>query len=158
MAAAIGTLAEKVSEYNLFNYLVRGSVFIIALCYVNGAVPFETSVMLSLLTAYFVGMALSRVGSLVIEPVFLWSRLIVLCDFGEFVRAEKNDPKITTLLQETNAYRTMAAVFAALLLTKGALALRPKFAHFDQAVGWTCPIALLLLFAFSHGKRRRFIA
>ncbi|MFZ0774765.1 MAG: hypothetical protein WCA49_13280 [Candidatus Sulfotelmatobacter sp.] len=158
MADAIGTLAEKLSEYNLFNYLVPGSVFMIALRYVAGAIPFENSVVLFLLTAYFVGMALSRIGSLVIEPVLLWTRLLVLCDFGEFVRAEKNDPKIRTLLQETNAYRTMAAVFAALLLTKGALALRPRFAYFDQIAGWTCPVVLLLLFAFSHRKMCAYIA
>jgi hypothetical protein len=158
MSDAIGTLAEKVSEYNLFNYLVPGSVFMIALRYVAGTVPFENSVMLFLLAAYFVGMALSRIGSLVIEPVLLRTRLIALCDFGEFVRAEKNDPKIATLLQETNAYRTMAAVFATLLLTKCALVLRPKFAHFDQIAGWASPIALLLLFAFSHRKMCRYIA
>ena len=68
MADPIGALAEKVSEYNLFNYLVPGSVFLVAWRYVSGAVPFENNLLLFLLTAYFIGMVLSRIGSLIIEP------------------------------------------------------------------------------------------
>jgi hypothetical protein len=157
MSDAIGTLAEKISEYNLFNYLVPGSVFMIALRYVAGVIPFENNVILFLLTAYFAGMALSRVGSLILEPVLLRAHLVSLSDFSEYVRAEKNDPKIATLLQEANAFRSMSAVFATLLLAKGALLLRPRFAHSDQIAAWICPAALLLLFMFAYRKMFRYI-
>ncbi len=157
MADAIASLVEKISEYKLFNYLLPGSVYLISSRYVAGAVPFENNVMLFLLAAYFVGMVLSRVGSLIIEPVLRWVRFVRFCDYRDFVKAESVDPKLTSLSQENNTYRSMTSVFAVLLIEKVALALRPKFTQWDQVVGWALPISFLLLFVFSHRKQCRYI-
>jgi hypothetical protein len=157
MSDPIDTIAGKVSEYNVFNYLVPGAVFMVGLRYVVGAIPFEHSVTFFLVTAYAVGMALSRIGSLVVEPILLRIGLIENFDFEKFVRAEKNDSKLTTLLLESNAYRTMSAVFATLLFAKGAVALQSRCSHLDQLAVWGCSIALVLLFAFSHRKMRQYI-
>ena len=157
MGDPLGALAEKISEYNLFNYLLPGSVFLVSWRYVSGAVPFENSILLFLISAYFLGMVLSRIGSLVIEPVLLWARFVRFCDYGEFVRAEVMDPKLTTLSQENNTYRSMTAVFCVLLLAKAALLVRPQFALWDRAAGWGCLVALLVLFACSHRKQCRYI-
>ena len=157
MGDPLGALAEKISEYNLFNYLLPGSVFLVAWRYVSGAVPFENSVMLFLIAAYFLGMVLSRIGSLIIEPALLWAHFVRFCDYGDFVRAEVMDPKLTTLSQENNTYRSLTAVFCVLLVAKGALLLRPRFSLWDKTAGWSCLFGLLLLFAFSHRKQCRYI-
>ncbi len=157
MSDAIDAIAGKVSEYNVFNYLVPGAVFMVGLRYVVGAIPFENSVIFFLVTAYAVGMALSRIGSLIVEPILLRMGVIERFDFEEFVRAEKSDSKLTTLLLESNAYRTMAAVFATLLLAKGVVALQSRCSHWSQIGAWGCSIALVVLFAFSHRKMRQYI-
>jgi hypothetical protein len=157
MSDPIETIAGKVSEYNVFNYLVPGAVFMVGLRYVVGAIPFENSVLFFLITAYAAGMALSRIGSLVVEPILLRIRLIKTSSYEKFVLAERNDSKLTTLLLESNAYRTMAAVFATLLLAKGAVVVQSRLPHWDRLEVWGCFIALVLLFAFSHGKMRRYI-
>jgi hypothetical protein len=158
MSDAIDTIVGKVSEYNVFNYLVPGAVFMVGLLYVVGTIPFESNIIFFLVTAYAVGMALSRIGSLVVEPILLRIGLIKRFDFEDFVRAEKNDSKLTTLLLESNAYRTMAAVFATLLIAKGAVALQSRFQHWGQSAAWGSSIALVVLFAFSHRKMRLYIA
>ncbi len=63
------SLFEKISSYNLFNYLFTGAVFLIGVDRIAGTQCVAWSLIAFVLVAYFMGMVLSRIGSLIIEPV-----------------------------------------------------------------------------------------
>ena len=60
---------DKISSYNILNYLYPGILF----CYLLG-ILFDRDILSdnwteNLIICYFVGMVLSRIGSVIIEPI-----------------------------------------------------------------------------------------
>ena len=153
----VKALMEKVSQYNIFNYLLPGAVFAVALEHLSQYSIFCSSSIANLIVVYFAGMVLSRVGSAIIEPLFRGIRFLKYCDHSEFVAAEKKDPKIAILLQENNAYRTLTATFLILILVKIISSIQKALCNFNFHLDWIWPVALLLLFAFSYRKQTSYI-
>ena len=60
---------EKISSYNLLNNLFPGAVFCFLAYKLCGVTLIANSIIESLFVYYFVGMVISRVGSIFIEPV-----------------------------------------------------------------------------------------
>lgn len=114
------TVSEKISSYQIFTYILPGIVFLapLSLYYIK-EIP-STSIWEKLLICYFVGMTVSRIGTFVFEswPSHIkWKWLgIQLIDYPTLIKAEKKDPKINSLLQVSNTYRSMAAASFTLLL------------------------------------------
>ena len=69
---------SKVSEYNLFNYLLPGAVFVYLMDMFGDAHLLHENVLINIFMLYFVGMVMSRVGSLVIEPILLKIKFIAV--------------------------------------------------------------------------------
>ena len=118
-------LLDKISSYNIINYLLPGGVFCYLFQYFAGvnflhmgvdlskmsAGGAITSIVESLFIYYFVGIVISRVGSLLIEPFSQKMHLIDLTDEEGFAAASKEDSKLDVLLETNNLYRTMSAGF-----------------------------------------------
>lgn len=157
MADFTGPLIEKVSSYNIFNYLFPGGVFLAAFERVSGNDIFSGNVVVDILIAYFAGMVLSRIGSLMIEPFLKCARFLKYCDYSDFVAAEKVDPKLATLSQENNTFRTMTAAFVALLAAKLLICIENKYPQLGTYLDWAWPVALMLLFALAYRKQTAYI-
>ena len=110
-------LLSKISSYNIFNYLFPGAVFAI-LADRAGALDIATGdVATALLLYYFIGMTVSRIGSVVLEPLLRKMKFAVYSDYTDYIRACQDDIKIEVLLEVSNTYRTLAAAFLLLPLT-----------------------------------------
>lgn len=157
MSDVIESIIEKVSEYHIFNYLLPGAVFVAAFGHVSGHTLFSGNLVVDLVVVYFAGMTLSRVGSLVIEPVCKWTRIVTYANYNDYLEAAKRDTTIPTLLQENNTYRTLTATFLALLLVKIALYFQDRFTSTNLHLNWMWLIALLLLFLLSYRKQTAYI-
>ncbi len=62
---------EKITRYNLFNYLLPGMIFVIFISQTTNLKLIEissTNIVVLLFLAYFLGTIISRLGSLFIEP------------------------------------------------------------------------------------------
>jgi hypothetical protein len=153
MSDFIESLVDKISAYNIFNYLVPGAAFAVAFVYVSPVTLFSGNVIIDVVVVYIIGMILSRVGSLVIEPLFKWLRIVKYGDYEDFLAAEKKDSKLITLLQESNTYRTMTAVFLVLILVKIGMLLLRSYPSLGLYFDWLLPIGLLALFALSFRKQ-----
>lgn len=66
---------------------------------------------------YFVGMIISRVGSVIIEPVFKKIGIVKYAPYNDYLRAAGKDPGIADLLEANNSYRTLTAMCLLLLVT-----------------------------------------
>ena len=109
-------LIEKLSEYNILNYLIPGVLF---LCFIDALEIHdinEKNVFLMLFGGYFAGMVLSRLGSIVVEPLFKWLNIVIYAPYSDYLKAEEKDTKLPRLVSENNMYRTFVAMFVLILV------------------------------------------
>jgi hypothetical protein len=150
-------LLDKISSYNLFNYLLPGIIFVCVAKYFTDYNFIQENDFLGAFLYYFIGMVISRFGSLFIEPFFKWISFLKFASYKSFVAASKKDEKIELFSEVNNTYRTISAMFTLLLLLKA-------YNYFQ--VTWAIPgkysqlglvIIILFLFLFSYRKQTNYI-
>lgn len=150
-------LLDRLSSYNLFNYLLPGAVFTEIGEEFTSYTLAETNIVAILFVYYFVGLVISRIGSLVLEPALKWARFVTFAPYPDFVAASRKDTKIELLSEANNMYRTLAAMVAALV----ALVLYERAcdasAFVDRAGTYFVLAGLFLLFLFSYRKQTNYI-
>src|SRR6185437_15825490 len=109
-------LLSKVSSYHLFNYLLPGCLFAIIASKFTGHEFIQQNVVLGLFLYYFYGLVISRIGSLVLEPVLKSLHFLRFAEYGDFVAACKEDPHIAVLSETNNMYRTLSSLLVVLVL------------------------------------------
>ena len=150
-------LLEKLSSYNIFNYLFPGILFVIVLSKISNFNLLQEDIITGAFLYYFIGLIVSRVGSLFIEPFLKWSKFLKFSDYNKFVSASKQDSKIVLFSEVNNMYRTLCSLFLLLSLTKVYETYLQELAFF-KSYGAILLIALLLiLFLFSYRKQTNYI-
>lgn len=151
-------LLNKLSSYNVFNYLLPGIVFAVLANKVIRYSVGQHEVFTAAFLYYFVGLVVSRFGSLIVEPVLKFISLVKFADYGDFVAASKDDQKLDVLSEVNNTYRTFCSVFILLLLLKLYVKLENRIPALSD---WNVTILaalLLVLFVFSYRKQTAYIA
>jgi hypothetical protein len=151
-------LLEKISSYNLFNYLFPGVLFAVVADAVTGTQLIQNDIVIGVFTYYFFGAVVSRIGSVVIEPILRRLEFIRFAPYGDFVRASKSDPKLEILSETNNMYRTLCALF----LLIGALTAYDKLATTLPWLKTAAPsisiFGLFILFLISYRKQTNYIS
>ncbi len=109
-------LIDKISSYNLFNYLFPGVLFVIILKETTSYSFLQENLIVGAFLYYFIGLVISRFGSLIIEPLLIKISFLKFADYSEFVSASKRDEKIEILSEVNNMYRTLFSTFFLLLV------------------------------------------
>lgn len=115
---------SKISSYNLFNNLLPGVVFSAVVTYTTSYKLLFEDVIISFFVYYFIGMVVSRVGSIVIDPLITGvliegskPKLIKTAPYHDYIDACKVDSDIKLLSEVNNTYRTMIAGMALSIIT-----------------------------------------
>ena len=151
-------ILEKLSSYNIFNYLFPGVVFcVVADRYL--AIPLlQESIINGLFLYYFVGLVISRIGSVAIEPILKKTGFVKFSEYHDYVRAAKEDPKIELLSESNNTYRTLlSAIFILCVFAIGAHIAKSN-PSFLEYVKYLILPGLVLLFGFSYKKQTEYIS
>ena len=99
------------SPYDILNSLVPGALFAV-LASATTSPTFTIDDQLVALVVYFgYGTVISRIGSVVVEPVATVAKVIKYSDYSDLVAAEKVDQRISRLVEISNMYRTLFASF-----------------------------------------------
>lgn len=150
-------LLAKISSYNLFNYLLPGVLFV-ALAEIWTSYSFsQENLLIAAFVYYFIGMVISRVGSLIIEPLLKRVKFVEFAEYADFVKVSSADTKIEILSEANNSYRTLSALFVSLGVLKIFSLVGAKF---PSLVGWgdsTLIVLLLILFLYSYRKQTAYI-
>ncbi len=109
---------EKLASYHLFNYLLPGVLFVFLADKFMNLDLYQVDIVFGLFLYYFIGLVISRIGSLILEPILRRLKFVVFADYTDFVSASKIDPKIEQILETNNMYRTLFALFLVLILLK----------------------------------------
>lgn len=150
---------EKLSRYNILNNLIPGILF---LCLLKMLGIYRISMsdwVVVVFVGYFAGMVLSRIGSIIIEPLFKKCNIVKYASYPEFLEAEKKDVKILELLADNNMYRTFVALFVVLLVLYicHIIPAADEFIHTQWAVLASLAL-LLLLYALAYRKQTAYIS
>lgn len=150
-------ILEKISTYNIFNYLFPGVVF----CVISDkyfSIPLiQETILNGIFLYYFVGLVISRFGSVVVEPSMKKVGMLKFSDYSDFILATKKDEKIEVLSEVNNMYRTtlsMIIVLTIVVVYNSCMSYWPGIATLGKyiVVG-----VLFLLFFFSYRKQTDYI-
>ena len=150
---------DKLSRYHFLTNLIPG-VFFLCLLRMLGIYDVDMSDWLQILfVGYFAGSALSRVGSIVIEPWFKKWKIVSFAPYPDYFEAEKKDGKIPELLADNNMYRTFVATFFILILLEicHVIPAMDELIHTQWAV-IVLFVMLLLLYVIAFRKQTEYIS
>ena len=148
---------DKLSSYNLFNYLLPGILFAAVGERITSYSFLEKDIVVGVFVYYFIGLVISRIGSLIIEPFFQMIKFVKFAPYKDFVRASQADPKLELLSETNNVYRTLCSLFIALICLK----LYENFERSHPKLFLYSPVLvlflLLVLFCFSYRKQTAYV-
>src|SRR5579863_3874075 len=150
-------LLTKLSSYNLFNYLQPGVLFAVLASEVTPYYLLRKDLVTGLFLYYFLGMVVSRFGSLVISPVLRGLGFVRFADYKSFVVASKKDPQMEILSEVNNTYRTLSSLFSLLLLLKICAKIEATFPWLREREALLLVVILLIMFLFAYRKQTSFI-
>lgn len=155
---AMKDLLAKLSSYNVFNYLLPGVLVAVLGTAMSSFKLLVDDIVVGVFLYYFYGLVVSRVGSLVVEPVLKRITLVRFAPYADFVAASRIDEKLETLSEQNNMYRTLASTFLCLTLlglADSILARLPTFSDYGVQIG---VLLLLALFIWSYRKQTKYVA
>lgn len=150
-------LLGKLSSYNIFNYLFPGVIFVVILPKITQYNFIQNDFIIGAFLYYFIGLVVSRIGSLVIEPILKKMSFVNFAEYNKFIIASKIDSKIEMLSEVNNMYRTICS----LLLLEIIFVIYENASTLLSLSPNTGPIILLItifvLFLFSYKKQTKYI-
>lgn len=150
-------ILDKLTSYNIFNYLFPGVLFVIIAKSTTDYNFVQEDNLLGAFLYYFIGMTVSRFGSVIIEPLFKKIKFLKFRDYKEYVVASKQDTKIELLSEVNNTYRTLNSMMFLLLILKlyNFCSIRFEFSNTFSLIWLT--ILTTILYLFSYRKQTNYI-
>ena len=149
------TLLSLLSTYELFNNIFPGIIFSYFLNLEGYTLVVEKiDVYEKLFIYYFIGLIISRIGSLFLEPLFKKLEIIKFADYSKFLKAEEKDSKIHMLVLVNNMYRSFCVVF---LFSFFWLIYKNDFLFSTLLLRLLIILFLFFLFIYSYKKQTEYI-
>lgn len=147
----------KISSYNLFNYLLPGIIFVVLCKYFTALDLVQKDLVIGVFFYYFIGLIISRLGSLIIEPLLKKINFIVFTPYEKFISASETDSKLETLSETNNMYRTFCSLFLLICFVKIYEIMAVKWPLMSQWISWIIITCFIILFLFSFRKQTQYI-
>src|SRR5260221_6154572 len=150
-------LVDKISDFHVFSFLLPGVIFAIIADKFTIYNFIQHDVIVGAFVYYFIGLVISRFGSLVIEPLLKKSGFLVFIDYKRVVTASQKDSKIDLFSQQNNIYRSFCTIFILLLVLKWYELIEKEFPILTYMDLYLLIVLLLIMFLFSYRKQTRYI-
>lgn len=150
-------LLDKLSSYNIFNYLLPGVLFAFFIEKLTQIHLIQDDILVGVFLYYFIGLIISRVGSIIIEPVLKKISFVKFADYKDFITASNKDSKIDTLSETNNMYRTFISMFLLLLLMRLYSLLINLFPAVEEWSLLFLIFLLFIMFLFAYQKQTKYI-
>ncbi|TPN81044.1 hypothetical protein FJ987_25825 [Mesorhizobium sp. CU2] len=153
----MGDIAAKLSSYNIFTNLIPGAVFAFIMKRLEIYDFGSLSAVVDVIMYYFLGVVISRIGSVILQPILKGIGFVEHGEYSKFIVAESKDPKIAVLLESSNFYRSLCSVLLTTLAAYGVKLAAGYFAWSLRSIEVCTVIFLLVLFLLSYRKQTMFI-
>jgi hypothetical protein len=150
-------LLTKISSYNLFNNLFPGALFVFLSQQLDLVTIKEQNLVLLFFLFYFAGMTVSRIGSVIVEPIFKRLGIVRYASYSDYIEASSKDSKIELLLEANNTYRTIVSLFfctSAFWVSEFVFGYLSGMAPLKTAFYF---VLLILIYVFSYRKQTEFV-
>ena len=148
---------EKLGSYQIITNLLPGVFFGMALRLLLGiTVPME-NMGEEIMVYYFMGLIISRVGSLVVEQLLKKVCFLKFAPYGDFVAASKIDTKIDTLSEINNYMRSLLTCSLLFPIVGGLQQLARVCSCFSFVWKWGLLIIIFMIFLFSYKKQTNYV-
>ena len=151
-------LLEKLSSYNIFNYLLPGVVFVAISSSLTGYSLIQDDIVIGVFLYYFIGLVISRIGSIVVEPVLKWLGFVHFSEYRDYIQATEKDKLLEVLSEANNMYRTFLSLFLCLAILKAFEVITGYHPFLNDWLPAIIVVGLLFLFAFSYRKQTSYIS
>lgn len=153
----MSTFFEKISSYNIFNFLLPGIIYVLIVDNVTSFSLVQSDIVIGLFLYYFVGLVISRIGSIIIEPLFIKIKFMKYSSYKDFIEASRADDKLELLSEINNMYRTFSSLFILCLFTilYDNISIQIKINR-EISIGILL-FGLLLVFLLSYKKQTEYI-
>ena len=108
-------ILDRLSAYSIFSYLLTGSLFVILGERLTSFSLIQRSWIVGIVLYYFIGLVISRVGSLIVKPVLERIGFVKDAPYDDYVEASKSDSRIDILSARNNLFRTLCAMVVMLI-------------------------------------------
>lgn len=147
-------IIKKIETYNIVNYLLPGIIFTIIFTYLTGINIINENTGIAIVEYYFIGLVLSRIGSIIIKPILKACKIIDEEKYEDYIDKESKDEKIPILIREGNQYRTFISTFVVLSIIEINNIIQKNY---DKRMILIAFSALVVLFILSYRKQLIFI-
>lgn len=150
-------IIEKIGSYHIFNNLVPGYLFIIINSKIIDSSLLNDNLIYSFFEAYFIGVIISRLSSLVIEVIIskIWNLKNV--SYDKYIEVNKKDSKLEVLNQDCNMYRSLCTLMIIEIILNIMSALDFHNLINNDLIIILLFVLLAILFAYSFVKQKRYI-
>lgn len=146
-------IIEKIEIYHFINYLLPGTIFVAILNKIFENNFFDSNIVIVVIEYYFIGLILSRIGSVLLQPIFKKTKIIKYADYNKYIKASKEDDKLEILQREANQYRTYIVTFIILAIVQSYICIVNK----NFTIILVLFIGLAILFTLAYKKQIKFI-
>lgn len=148
---------DKLSAYNIFTNFFPGVIYCFLADKLFGIPLIQDNLVVAAFFYYFCGMVISRVSSVVLEPMLKKANFVEFVDHKRYVAALGKDEQIGVLLETSNAYRSVVALIVCVLATGGWVAAVTAFPSVEAHAHYLLLVCLLVLFLFAYRKQTQYI-
>ena len=78
-------IIEKIEVYHFINYLLPGIIFGTIFTEITQKNFFNDNIILAIIEYYFVGLVLSRIGSIIIKPILEKLKIITCAKYSQYI-------------------------------------------------------------------------
>lgn len=153
----MNNIVEKIGSYQIFTNLFPGGFFVLGLRFFFNLEFPTKNIGEDLMVYYFIGLIISRIGSLIIEPALKKIRFLKFAPYCDFVVASKIDAKVDTLSEINNYMRSLLTCSLLFLAVGGLQRLVRTCYFFSIAWKWGLLILVLIIFLFSYKKQTNYV-
>lgn len=150
-------LLDKLSSYNIFNYLLPGVIFAVIGTEVSAIKFLVDDIVVGFFLYYFYGLVVSRIGSLLLQPFLKKIKFVRFTTYSDFVAASRADDKLEVLSEQNNMFRTLASTFFCLLILLALEWLHGIFPNLYGHAMQSTLVLLLVLFVWSYRKQTAYV-
>ena len=152
----IKDIIDKLSSYNLFNYLFPGFLFVVILKKTTSMLPCEIEFkVIDVTLIYFVGLVISRIGSLSIENILEKRKKIDKINTKTLFDRINQYSKVEIIHEAMNMYRTLAAGSGLLFLISIVDLMINKPQIGKCLLTMVLELLLFILFTYAFCKQRK---
>lgn len=148
---------DKISPYNIFNYLLPGVLFIAISESFTKFSFVQGDIFIKVFVAYFIGLIISRFGSLILEPFLRKVTFLSFVDYSIYISATKKDQKIDVLSEQNNMYRSICSMFILVILLMVAEVVMDRYPSLLLTGPYVLVVMLLGMFLSAYKKQTAYI-